>query len=94
MSCAAHTNKTKKVVIFFDVNKSSMGGETYGMNLQIGYKCKNTKDKGYLFAVIGLDDSKEPVKVWVWQKERDPKINPSFEKDAPFYGLYYGGNFD
>ena len=92
--CFKSKYKVKVSIYDYDVSKLSYGGELFGINLYYGYKCKKIKDKGYLFVLLDVNNPQDPiVKVWVWQKDRDPQVNSHLEKTARFYGLFSGSNF-
>ena len=78
-----------------EVKKMGKGGETYGIQIHQDYYSSNYGDTGYLFLMVDLNEMDAPViKVRTWQPNRDPNINGNFERDDPYYGLIYGGNFD
>lgn len=78
-----------------EVKKMGKGGETYGIQIHQDYYSSNYGDTGYLFLMVDLNEMDAPIiKVRTWQPNRDPNINGNFERDDPYYGLIYGGNFD
>ena len=78
-----------------EVKKMGKGGDTYGIQIHQDYYSSNYGDTGYLFLMVDLNEKDAPViKVRTWQPNRDPNINGNFERDDPYYGLIYGGNFD
>ena len=78
-----------------EVKKMGKGGETYGIQIHQDYYSSTYGDTGYLFLMVDLNEMDQPIiKVRTWQPHRDPNINGNFEKDDPYYGLIYGGNFD
>ena len=78
-----------------EVKKMGKGGETYGIQIHQDYYSSTYGDTGYLFLMVDLNDMDAPlIKVRTWQPNRDPNINGNFERDDPYYGLIYGGNFD
>ena len=78
-----------------EVKKMGKGGETYGIQIHQDYYSSSYGDTGYLFLMVDLNEMDAPViKVRTWQPNRDPNINGNFERDDPYYGLIYGGNFD
>jgi len=78
-----------------EVKKMGKGGETYGIQIHQDYYSSNYGDTGYLFLMVDLNEMDKPcIKVRTWQPHRDPNVNGNFEKDDPYYGLIYGGNFD
>lgn len=78
-----------------EVKKMGKGGETYGIQIHQDYYSSTYGDTGYLFLMVDLNEMDAPViKVRTWQPNRDPNINGNFERDDPYYGLIYGGNFD
>ena len=78
-----------------EVKKMGKGGETYGIQIHQDYYSSTYGDTGYLFLMVDLNEMDAPIiKVRTWQPNRDPKINGNFERDDPYYGLIYGGNFD
>ena len=78
-----------------EVNKMGKGGETYGIQIHQDYYSSSYGDTGYLFLMVDLNEMDAPIiKVRTWQPNRDPNINGNFERDDPYYGLIYGGNFD
>lgn len=88
--CFKSKDKVKIEFNFFYVVRLSHS-ELYGINLGLGYHCKEMTDQGYLFVLLDVNNPQEPeIKFCVWQKERDPKLTPDYEKDEPFYGLYNG----
>ena len=78
-----------------EVKKMGKGGETYGIQIHQDYYSSTYGDTGYLFLMVDLNEMDAPIiKVRTWQPNRDPNINGNFERDDPYYGLIYGGNFD
>ena len=78
-----------------EVKKMGKGGDTYGIQIHQDYYSSTYGDTGYLFLMVDLNDMDAPIiKVRTWQPNRDPNINGNFERDDPYYGLIYGGNFD
>ena len=78
-----------------EVKKMGKGGETYGIQIHQDYYSSHYGDTGYLFLMVDLNEMDAPIiKVRTWQPNRDPNINGNFERDDPYYGLIYGGNFD
>ena len=78
-----------------EVKKMGKGGETYGIQIHQDYYSSTYGDTGYLFLMVDLNEIDQPIiKVRTWQPHRDPNINGNFDKDDPYYGLIYGGNFD
>lgn len=78
-----------------EVKKMGKGGETYGIQIHQDYYSSSYGDTGYLFLMVDLNEFDQPcIKVRTWQPNRDPNINGNFERDDPYYGLIYGGNFD
>lgn len=78
-----------------EVKKMGKGGDTYGILIHQDYYSSNYGDTGYLFLMVDLNEIDQPcIKVRTWQPHRDSQINGNFEKDDPYYGLIYGGNFD
>ena len=78
-----------------EVKKMGKGGETYGIQIHQDYYSSSYGDTGYLFLMVDMNEMDAPViKVRTWQPNRDPNINGNFERDDPYYGLIYGGNFD
>ena len=78
-----------------EVKKMGKGGDTYGIQIHQDYYSSTYGDTGYLFLMVDLNDKDAPIiKVRTWQPNRDPNINGNFERDDPYYGLIYGGNFD
>ena len=78
-----------------EVKKMGKGGDTFGILIHQDYYSSNYGDTGYLFLMVDLNDIDQPcIKVRTWQPHRDSNINGNFEKDDPYYGLIYGGNFD
>jgi hypothetical protein len=78
-----------------DIKKMGKGEDTFGILIHQDYYSSNYGDTGYLFLMVDLNDMDAPViKVRTWQPNRDSKWNGNFERDDPYYGLIYGGNFD
>ena len=78
-----------------EVKKMGKGGETDGIQIHQDYYSSNYGDTWYLFLMVDLNEMDAPIiKVRTWQTNRDPNINGNFERDDPYYGLIYGGNFD
>jgi len=78
-----------------EVKRMGKGGDTFGIQIHQDYYSSSYSDTGYLFLMVDLNDIDAPViKVRTWQPNRDPNINGNFERDDPYYGLIYGGNFD
>jgi hypothetical protein len=70
---------------FTDVNvkKAGKGGEIYGIQLMQDYFSTSYGDKGYLFLMVDLNKTDEPIiHVRTWQPEKDPD-----------FGLYDIANF-
>lgn len=66
-----------------DVIKMGKGGEVYAIQIAQDYYSSTYGDKGYLFLMVDINDSRHPIiKVRTWQPERDPK-----------FGLYGPGDF-
>jgi hypothetical protein len=77
------------------ISKMGKGGDTFGIQIHQDYYSSNYGDTGYLFLMVDLNEIDQPcIKVRTWQPNRDPKINGDFDRDDPYYGLIYGGNFD
>lgn len=78
-----------------EVKKMGKGGDTYGIQIHQDYYSSSYGDTGYLFLMVDLNEIDQPcIKVRTWQPHRDPNVNGNFERDDPYYGLIYGGNFD
>jgi len=78
-----------------DIKKMGKGADTFGILIHQDYYSSSYGDTGYLFLMVDLNDMDAPViKVRTWQPNRDSKWNGNFERDDPYYGLIYGGNFD
>lgn len=79
-----------------EVKKMGKGGDTFGILIHQDYYSSNYGDTGYLFLMVDLNEIDQPcIKVRTWQPHRDPEhFNGNYEKDDPYYGLIYGGNFD
>lgn len=66
-----------------NVKKAGVGGEIYGIQLKQDYFSTNYGDTGYLFLMVDLNKTDEPViHVRTWQPEKDPD-----------FGLYDISNF-
>lgn len=77
------------------ISKMGKGGDTFGIQIHQDYYSSSYGDTGYLFLMVDLNEIDQPcIKVRTWQPNRDPKINGDFDRDDPYYGLIYGGNFD
>ena len=78
-----------------DIKKMGKGEDTFGILIHQDYYSSNYGDTGYLFLMVDMNDMNAPIiKVRTWQPNRDSKWNGNFERDDPYYGLIYGGNFD
>ena len=78
-----------------DIKKMGKGEDTFGILIHQDYYSSTYGDTGYLFLMVDMNDMDAPViKVRTWQPNRDSKWNGNFERDDPYYGLIYGGNFD
>ena len=78
-----------------DIKKMGKGADTFGILIHQDYYSSTYGDTGYLFLMVDMNDMDAPViKVRTWQPNRDSKWNGNFERDDPYYGLIYGGNFD
>ena len=78
-----------------EVKRMGKGGDTFGIQIHQDYYSSSYSDTGYLFLMVDLNEIDTPIiKVRTWQPHRDPNINGNFERDDPYYGLIYGGNFD
>jgi hypothetical protein len=65
------------------VKKAGVGGEIYGIQLKQDYFSANYGDTGYLFLMVDLNKTDEPViHIRTWQPEKDPD-----------FGLYDISNF-
>jgi len=63
-----------------NIRKSGKGGEVYGIQIQQDYFSSSYGDSGYLFLLIDLNDSAQPViHVRTWQPEKNP--------DGSIYGV-------
>lgn len=63
-----------------EIRKSGKGGEVYGIQIQQDYFSSNYGDSGYLFLLIDMNDTTEPViHVRTWQPEKNP--------DGSIYGI-------
>ncbi|MEA1873825.1 MAG: LPP20 family lipoprotein [Bacteroidota bacterium] len=63
-----------------EIRKSGKGGEIYGIQIQQDYFSSNYGDSGYLFLLIDMNDTTEPViHVRTWQPEKNP--------DGSIYGI-------
>jgi hypothetical protein len=57
------------------VKKAGVGGEIYGIQLKQDYFSTGYGDTGYLFLMVDLNKTEEPViHVRTWQPEKDPKF--------------------
>jgi hypothetical protein len=57
------------------VKKAGVGGEIYGIQLRQDYFSTNYGDTGYLFLMVDLNRTDEPViHIRTWQQEKDPKF--------------------
>jgi hypothetical protein len=56
-----------------DVKKAGVGGEIYGLQLRQDYFSTGYGDTGYLFLMVDLNKTEEPViHIRTWQPEKDP----------------------
>jgi len=63
-----------------NVRKSGKGGEVYGIQIQQDYYSSNYGDSGYLFLLIDMNDTTQPIiHVRTWQPEKNP--------DGSIYGI-------
>ncbi|MDR1896761.1 MAG: hypothetical protein LBR10_08225, partial [Prevotellaceae bacterium] len=57
------------------VKKAGVGGEIYGIQLKQDYFSTNYGDTGYLFLMVNLNKTNEPViHIRTWQPEKDPNF--------------------
>ena len=92
--CFKSNHPVKMQIYGYHISKLGGGGSTFSISLCIEYKCKKVKERGYLFGILDVNIPQKPcIRLWVWQKERDPKINDQFPPDDYLYGLFYGGLF-
>ena len=77
-----------------DVKKMGKGADTFGILIHQDYYSSNYSDTGYLFLMVDLNDIEQPtIRIRTWQPKRDSSINNDLNRDNPYYGLIYGGNF-
>jgi hypothetical protein len=63
-----------------EIRKSGKGGDVYGIQIQQDYFSSNYGDSGYLFLLIDMNDTTEPViHVRTWQPEKN--------SDGSIYGI-------
>lgn len=72
-----------------DVQKSSYGGDTFGIQIKQDYYSEHYGDQGYLFLFVDLNDADRPIiKVRTWQPERNPDLTPMLPKSSRDFGIY------
>lgn len=77
-----------------DVQKSSYGGDTFGIQIKQDYHSEHYGDQGYLFLFVDLNDADKPIiKIRTWQPERNPDLTPMLPKDSRDFGIYSNSSF-
>lgn len=72
-----------------DVQKSSYGGDTFGIQIKQDYYSEHYGDQGYLFLFVDLNDADKPIiKIRTWQPERNPDLTPMLPKSNHDFGIY------
>ena len=72
-----------------DVQKSSYGGDTFGIQIKQDYYSEHYGDQGYLFLFVDLNDADKPIiKIRTWQPERNPDLTPMLPKSNRDFGIY------
>ncbi len=58
-----------------EVKKIGLGGETYGIQVAQDYYSTSYGDRGYLFLLVDLNNTKQPtIKIRTWQPQPDSKL--------------------
>lgn len=77
-----------------DIQKSALGGNTFGIQIQQDYFSKTYGDRGYLFLFVDLNEPGKPIiKIRTWQPERNPDLTPMLPKNNRDYGIYSNSSF-
>lgn len=77
-----------------DVERSGIGGETYGIQLKQDYVSKTYGDQGYLFLFVDFNDIDKPlIHVRTWQPERNPELTPNLPANHPRAGIFSTATF-
>lgn len=72
-----------------DVQKSSYGGDTFGIQIKQDYYSQHYGDQGYLFLFVDLNNADKPViKIRTWQPERNPDLTPNLPKSSRDFGIF------
>lgn len=77
-----------------DVERSGIGGETYGIQLKQDYVSQTYGDQGYLFLFVDFNDIDKPlIHVRTWQPERNPELTPNLPANHPRAGIFSTASF-
>ena len=77
-----------------DVERSGIGGETYGIQLKQDYVSQTYGDQGYLFLFVDFNDADKPlIHVRTWQPERNPELTPNLPPNHPRSGIFSPATF-